>query len=366
MICVNDFHILRPAFEISQKEALEWLLQAHTAAEKKATGQLPPLSLKNLLHKIGLGEGKIKKRGVSCSDVLHQDWENMEIYNLTHSPKGYHFKERTRLFDQIVTQLFNTFYCHTPLPSHLIHVTCTGYTAPSGAQKLVALKNSAHTTVTHAYHMGCLAAMPALRMGQGFISSQTSVDIVHTELCSLHLNPVAHDIEQLVVQTLFGDGYIKYSLSHTEQGLAILALHEEIIPNSEHCIGWECEDWGLAMKLSKEVPKVIAKALPSFLKTLLQKADLPETIFTTSFFAIHPGGLKIIEEVSAILSLAPWQIAHSQHVLQNYGNMSSATQPHIWEKMWSDPLVQDRSYIISFAFGPGLTISGGIFQKCCG
>lgn len=366
MLSVTNFHILRPPFEVTQEAALEWLFQAHTAAEKKATGQLPPSRLKSRLLKIGLGEGKIKKRGVSCSDILHFDWDKMAIYNLNHSPHGHYFKERTHLFDQIVTELFETFYHDTPLPSHLIHVTCTGYTAPSGAQKVVSMKNGAHTTVTHAYHMGCCAAMPALRMGEGFTSVHTSTDIVHTELCSLHLNPLAHDLEQLVVQTLFGDGYIKYTLSHQKKGLALLALHEEIIPESKHCIGWECHEWGFAMKLSKEVPRMIAGALRHFLNTLLQKSGLTEKALRTSFFAIHPGGLQIIEEVSALLSLEPWQTRHSHQVLQEYGNMSSATQPHIWEKMWRDPKVSDGDLIISFAFGPGLTISGGVFKKCCG
>lgn len=366
MIFLSDFHILRPKFEIEQKAILEWVAKAHLYSEQRSGGS-PPNLLSQRLLKIGLGENKIKKRGICLPDILHTEWSQMLIYNLDKTPQGYGFKERTHLFDQLVTEIFQNFYAkEAPLPSHLIHVTCTGYSAPSGAQKIVSSrKGRAQTTVTHAYHMGCCAAMPAIRMAKGFSREGNSVDIVHTELCSLHMNPLAHDNEQLVVQTLFGDGFIKYSVGEEKKGLEVLALHEEIVPHSLDDIGWECHEWGLAMKLSKEVPHVIAQYLSSFLQNLAKKADLAfEKFADKSFFAIHPGGVKIIEEISKLLSLKPWQTHHSRSIMQNFGNMSSATQPHIWEKMLQDPEVPANVPIFSFAFGPGITISGGIFKKC--
>ena len=66
--------------------------------------------------------------------------------------------------------------------------------------------------MTHAYHMGCYAAMPALRIAAGFVATGSRrVDSSHTELCSLHLDPTDHRLEQLVVQSLFADGLIRYS-----------------------------------------------------------------------------------------------------------------------------------------------------------
>jgi predicted naringenin-chalcone synthase len=38
--------------------------------------------------------------------------------------------------------------------------------------------------------------------------AEARVDIVHTELCSLHLQPLRHEAEQLVIQSLFADGCI--------------------------------------------------------------------------------------------------------------------------------------------------------------
>ncbi len=103
--------------------------------------------------------------------------------------------------------------------------------------------------------MGCLGSLPAIRMGMGFSAmGKKQIDIVHTELCSVHFNPSLHEPDQLVVQSLFGDGLIKYTLSQKQSGPAfrIKALHEEVIENSEEEMKWGCESWGLKMTLTKK------------------------------------------------------------------------------------------------------------------
>jgi len=93
------------------------------------------------------------------------------------------------------------------------------------------------------------------------------------------------------------------------------------------------------------------------------QADLSEDkIKSEALFAIHPGGPKIIDQIKEILALKEHQIEYSTEVLKSFGNMSSATLPHIWEKMLNDRKVMNGSYIVSMAFGPGLTICGTLFE----
>jgi predicted naringenin-chalcone synthase len=114
------------------------------------------------------------------------------------------------------------------------------------------------------------------------------------------------------------------------------------------------------MSLSKNMPILIAEALPSFLSRLLDRAGI--SLEDGPYFAIHPGGPKIIEQIASLLHLEKDQFHHSQIVLQNYGNMSSATLPHIWSLMYEDHQVKDGAYIVSLAFGPGVTLAGAVFQ----
>jgi predicted naringenin-chalcone synthase len=226
------------------------------------------------------------------------------------------------------------------------------------------------TAVTHAYHMGCYGSIPAIRIASGYASLPSSalsnIDIVHTELCSLHMHPLLHRSEQLLVESLFSDGFIKYTLN-TQKGtklhLEVQALHEEQIPNSLKSMTWSCGDNGMDMTLAKDVPVFIARALEGYLKRLCSLAKLQTAILKDAFFAIHPGGPKILQQIKDLLGLQPFQLEHSEAVLQHFGNMSSATLPHIWEKMLIDSKVQSGARIISLAFGPGLSIVGGLFEK---
>lgn len=350
---LSNFHIIRPKTEMPQEQVLRWLAKAHAQADSQSDPSPFHTKIQERLFRLGLGPEKVQSRGIEIADCCHHDWTAMSIYNLAHNPKGYSLNERSSYFDQTVSAIFDQFYLNDAcLPSHVIHVTCTGYTSPSGAQKLVSKKGGG-AIVTHAYHMGCYASIPAIRMARGV---KGTTDIVHTEICSLHLNPSLHDMEQLVVQSLFADGFIKYSVQENgHQGLAVLNILEEMIPESTHAMSWKIEEWGHKMTIGKDVPILIANALPGFVQKLTQGLCLKHD----AFFAIHPGGPKVIEHVAKILNLEPWQYAASVDIMQKYGNMSSATLPHIWARLAQE--VPDGANIVSLAYGPGLTVVGGVF-----
>ncbi len=373
---LSDFRHIRPHHEIDQDQIIDWLAEAHALAEsmtKSVELETFRSMIKEKFAKLGLSKERIEKRGIHMSDPLHKDWSRMEIFPIEETPHGHGFTEKSHFYDREVTRIFERFYPDDKhLPSHMIHVTCTGYVAPSPAQKLVSLRKAGErTTVTHAYHMGCYGSIPAIRMASGYTSLNASclkpIDIIHTELCTLHMHPLKHSSEQLLVQSLFGDGFIKYSLTAQSPGephLKIMALREEVIPESSHCMTWGCGEKGFNMTLSKDVPVRISKSIHSYLERLSGSAGISvEELIQDSFFAVHPGGPKILQQIQDLLGLQPYQMQHSVDVLKNYGNMSSATLPHIWERMLKDPKVPKKGRIVSLAFGPGLNIAGGLFEK---
>ena len=70
---------------------------------------------------------------------------------------------------------------------------------------------------------------------------------------------------------------------------------------------------------------------------------------------IHPGGPAIVDLVGSCLRLSKNQIALSKDALREGGNKSSATVPHIWDRILRDPDVKKGTRVVSLAFGPGLT-----------
>src|SRR3989344_1536625 len=361
---LTNLQLIRPVFESTQEETLRWLVHAHVMAEKSEAFRS---TIEEKLWHVGCKPDHIQKRGHVLADFLHTDWEKMTIYTLNETPQGKNLSARSEVFEEEVDKVFDQFYpTGSSAPNDLIHVSCTGYLSPNGAQKIVSKRGlGEETTVTNAYHMGCYGSMPAIRMGIGFLKNReevSKVDVVHTEICSLHSNPSMHKLDQLVSQSLFADGFIKYSLVQDTDAphFKLLALKEEIIPDSLNAMSWNVADWGFQMFLAKEVPVLIRRYLPSYLKRLAKRLE------DKPLFAVHPGGPKILTHIQELLELSDSQMAYSFQVLKEYGNMSSATLPHIWEKILADTNIPSGTQVVSLAFGPGLSISGSLMEKICG
>jgi predicted naringenin-chalcone synthase len=379
-IILHDFQSRQADHHADQAAILEWIAAAHAQAEltlqnpaSEAERETIRTRYRKLVHRFGCSTDRINSRNAFPDDFTHTDWERMRIFQLDRYPAGLPCGARSRLFQEVSERVFQDFYAEQSVPpSVLIHVTCTGYVSPSGAQRLVAMRDWGRATeVIHAYHMGCYASLPATRIAAGFLKlGKARVDLVHTELCTLHLDPSQHGPEQLVVQTLFADGVIKYSASEAHpqpegvKGLAVLTTHEEIVPGTEAAMTWMVSDFGMQMTLSRKVPDHIRAGLKDFLDRMGAEVDLTsDQLCREALFAIHPGGPRIIDEIASLLNLRADQVQASNDVLWNYGNMSSATLPHVWKAILEDGAVASGTLVVALAFGPGLTISGAILRK---
>lgn len=373
---LSKFEIIRPTYERNQTELLLWLAKAHSAAEARKLGRDfsdPEFEVKmtKLLSRYGCAPDRVAFRGAELSDVLSSDFKDgiYRFFGKTSLPRGAGIFERNLLYSKIAESIFDRLYPkESSPPPHVIHVTCTGYVSPSPAQKLIERRGwSGKADVTHAYHMGCYGSIPAIRIARGFVLvGQHPVDIVHTEICSLHLNALDHSPEQLVVQSLFADGYIKYSASqkNSQPGLELLATSEWLIRGTSDLMTWIPAEWGMQMTLDRKVPEKIADCVDDFVDRLLIAAGLPgKRIIPELCFAIHPGGPRIIDSIVKLFGLRDSQFHHSSDVLREYGNMSSATLPHIWKRILDDPNIPSGRCVLSLAFGPGLTIFGALLRK---
>ena len=174
-----------------------------------------------------------------------------------------------------------------------------------------------------------------------------------------------------MVQSLFADGYIRYSLSskpvvepaETAGGFEMLGFLERLIPNSLDDIGWIPGDFGMRMTLSRNVPDKIAEVLEPFLAALAKECGMAREELNSAVYAVHPGGPRILDKVGEWLHLEPAQLIASREVLFERGNMSSATLPNIWARVLENPDVKPGTLIVSLAFGPGLTIYGSLMRR---
>ncbi len=344
---LSGFQSHRPTYKVPQEFSLQWLAQAHGRLSETVDSS----RFAKLLNRYGCGPDKIESRGSFLRDFSHESWEEMQIFMPGRGPVS--IDERLAFFDEILARPVAELY---PVGSaadfeSFIHVTCTGYSSPSLVQARVSeLGWGGQVECLHAYHMGCYASLPAIRMAKG----SRSTEILHTELCTLHFDPSNHEPEQLVIQSLFADGVIRYRVSQDKpaDGFEVVCLKEIIAPSTLQDMTWAVSAQGFRMTLSREVPKAVQGAIGDLVKPWRS----PDAVY-----AIHPGGPRIIDAVKEALALSEDQVYFSRQILKNHGNMSSATLPHVWQMML--PELKPGTPVISMAFGPGLTLSSSLMRK---
>lgn len=285
---------------------------------------------------------------------------------------GADLDDRLGIFREHAREAFERMYPDAAdPPGELIHVSTTGYRLPSPAQELVSARGWCGTTVGHCYHQGCYGAFPAVRMACGSLAAaragltrdRTRVDIAHTEICSIHVAPDQCDAEHIICDSLFADGFIRYSAStdtafqaRSERGLEVLLSADMTIPRSLHAMTWRPIANRFDMTLSVDVPRLLAAHTEEFIGGLLRDAGLDVQADRKDIvWVIHPGGPAIVDLVGSCLRLSKDQIALSLDALRDGGNKSSATVPHIWERVLNDPSIARGTRVVSMAFGPGLT-----------
>lgn len=380
-IFLNDFQVIKPKNCLPQEQLINWIIKCHQQAEEVSdqtdNDKMNPEIIDKLFRRYGVKDSQISQRCCEVDDVLEENYSNNSIYKIDdHHSNGVDINKRADFFSKRAYEVINQLYdlnSFQQRPDHILHVTCTGYISPSAPQRIVSeVSWNKDTEITHAYHMGCYASLPTIRLAKSLVMAEAmegnldfKADIIHNEMCGLHMNALAQTPEQMVIQTLFADGHIKYSTStnkHADgKNLKILAIMEKILTDSQSDMSWTPAPWGMQMNLSREVPSKIKPELKNFTNELFKKAGISNEQGLNSIFAIHPGGPKIIDSVTEVLELKENQVIESRKILRERGNMSSATLPHVWEEILNNHYPVGTK-IVSFAFGPGLTIFGSLFE----
>jgi predicted naringenin-chalcone synthase len=244
--------------------------------------------------------------------------------------------------------------------THLIVVCCTGMYAPGLDIDIVKHIGLSHTVQrTCITFMGCYAAFNAIKAADSFCKSEpdAKVLIVCTELCSLHFQKQATD-DNLIANALFADGaaaLLMEAQTKSSMSLVPIGFHSDLQPNGEQDMAWTVGDAGFEMKLSTYVPDIIKDGIKKLTLTLLSKID--RQLADIRYFAIHPGGKKILAAIEDELGLTKEQNYPAYNVLKNFGNMSSPTVLFVLKEIFNDLKTTDNNeHVLSFAFGPGLTL----------
>lgn len=253
--------------------------------------------------------------------------------------------------------------------THLITVSCTGMYAPGIDIEIVhRLKLNSSTSRTAINFMGCYGAFNAIKIADVICKSQpdATVLIVCVEICTIHFQKNM-GVDNIISNSIFADGAASVLIQSTSESKKYFTLenfYNDLLPQTSQEMAWHIGDNGFDIVLSTYVPDIIQGGIADFIYNLLSRYDL--TLPDIDFFAIHPGGLKILEACETALNISKDDNKYSYRTLRHYGNMSSATILFVLKAIWDDVKDEDhQKNIFSCAFGPGLTLESMMLKTHC-
>lgn len=88
-----------------------------------------------------------------------------------------------------------------------------------------------------------------------------------------------------------------------------------------------------------------------------------EELCATDFdWALHPGGLAIIEGAEEVMKLSGNQLRASREIYETRGNSASPTVLVVLDRLRSDRNIRD--HVVATSFGPGIAIEMAMLKTC--
>jgi predicted naringenin-chalcone synthase len=247
--------------------------------------------------------------------------------------------------------------------THLVTVSCTGFSAPNFDLGLVRELGLPWTVArTHVGFMGCHGALNGLRVASGYADSDPDacVLVCAVELCSLHYQ-YGWNSDSVVSNGIFADGAAALigggAPGPVGDDWVLARSGSSLLEDSSELMAWRIGDHGFEIALSARVPGVIEHALGPWLDNWLASQSLTRDRIAT--WAVHPGGPRILESVAAATGISRNDYAISQEVLGEFGNMSSPTILFILDRLRQRGAPRP---CLALGFGPGLAVEAALFR----
>ena len=126
---------------------------------------------------------------------------------------------------------------------------------------------------------------------------------------------------------------------------------------------------GITCTLSKDLPTYIEQNVHKYVDMFLERNSLARD--QIDFWAVHPGGKRIIEKCEVSLGLSQKDTEHSWKVLEKYGNMLSPSVLYVLKRIFKQFKKQKElsasnegfRYGMAFSFSPGVGVEGIILKQ---
>lgn len=247
----------------------------------------------------------------------------------------------------------------------IFFVSTTGLATPSiDARIMNQLPFHPHTKRVPIWGLGCAGGASGLSRAFEYCLAfpKAKVIVLSIELCSLTFQRNDLSKSNLIGTSLFadgiacalicGDGVDLARCAIKETSPEILAVQSTLMPNSLDVMGWDIKNDGLYVVFSRDIPNIIVNWLEPNVNGFLTENQLE--LSKIDYFIAHPGGKKVLDAYVEALGLLPEKTDISASVLNQFGNMSSATILYVL-RQFMELHTPEGFYGLCIALGPGFS-----------
>jgi alkylresorcinol/alkylpyrone synthase len=242
----------------------------------------------------------------------------------------------------------------------IVSVSCTGFMIPAvDAHVADALKLGPRLARLPITESGCAGGVVGLaRAADWLIAHPTGVAVVLAlEFSSITFQRWDRSATNVVSTAIFGDGGAAVVLVGSQHPRAatgrarIVATESVFFPGTTHLMGFRLRNPGLQIVLDRELAPFVRRKVGPVVQAFLTEQGLARE--DVHHWILHPGGRRIIEVMAEQLGLGENDLAATEEVLSEHGNMSSVTVLFVLDQMLRTAAVRRGQRGILGAFGPG-------------
>jgi alkylresorcinol/alkylpyrone synthase len=242
----------------------------------------------------------------------------------------------------------------------IVSVSCTGVMIPAmDAYVADALGMGPRLARLPITESGCAGGVVGLARARDFLEAHPErvALVVAVELASLTFQRGDRSATNVVSTAIFGDGGAAVVLVGKQHRRAadararVTAAESVFFPDTTHLMGFNLKNSGLHIILDRALAPFVRREVGRGVDAFLEGQGLKRSDVTR--WVMHPGGRRIIEVMAEQLGLEPRDLAPTEAVLSEHGNMSSVTVLFVLDQILrcDRPRAGERGLL--GAFGPG-------------
>ncbi|MBL4653503.1 MAG: type III polyketide synthase [Flavobacteriales bacterium] len=246
---------------------------------------------------------------------------------------------------------------------YIISTGCTGIMIPSiDAYLINRLGMRTDIVRMPITEMGCAAGVSATIYAKDILKANPGkkVAILAYESPTATFQTEDYSMTNAVSSAIFGDGAACMIMGDTDEVRpAVIDTQMYHFRDELHMMGFALKNSGLHIILDPAVPSKIEEHFPKIIFPFLEKNNID--VADLNHFIFHPGGKKIVVMVEELIGKIGKNIDDTKAVLDEFGNMSSATVLFVMER-FLDKDIKRGELGLMLSFGPGFSAQTALLR----